>query len=285
MATLRDIKRRITSIGKIQQVTRAMQMVAAARLRKTQETALQLRSYLERMTGVVERLVSRTEGRAHPLLTPRKARKLEVLVITPDKGLCGGFNLALCQSVENFIAQNQDKYENIALSVVGKKGDDHFKQRSVPIRQKFTEVSDRLEDEWITSLSTSLISDYLAGTFDVLYLFYHRFKSVLHQIVVDEKVIPLKEEGSQEIPIGYLFEPDKNLVLEKVLSQYLKARIYSAFVESTTSEHAARMSAMDLATRNAREMIETLTLTFNKARQEVITKELIDIVGGAEALK
>lgn len=285
MATLRDIKRRIASIGKIQQVTRAMQMVAAARLRRSQENALQWRSYLERMAKVVERLVSRTEGNAHPLLSPRKTQKIELFVITPDKGLCGGFNLALCQSVEKFIAQHQGTCEDIVVSVVGKKGVDYCKQRSLPIRRKFSEVPDRLDDGWITSLSQSLIDDYLRGTFDTLYLFHHRFKSILHQVVVEEKVMPLQEEGAQEIPIGYIFEPDRNLVLEKVLFQYLKARIYSAFVESTASEHAARMSAMDLATKNAREMIETLTLTYNKARQEVITKELIDIVGGAEALK
>ena len=285
MATLRDIKRRITSIGKIQQVTRAMQMVAAARLRRTQETALEWRFYLERMTKVVERLVKRPEGKAHPLLTSRNVQKIEVLAITSDKGLCGGFNLALCQGIERFIAQNQDTYEHIGLRVVGKKGADYFKQRSVPFRQDFTEVSDRLDEEWITSLSKNLIDDYLEGRFDSLYLFYHRFKSVLHQIVVEEKVMPLKEKEEQERPIAYLFEPDRTQVMEKVLTQYLRARIYSAFVESTASEHAARMAAMDLATKNAREMIETLTLTYNKARQEVITKELIDIVGGAEALK
>jgi F-type H+-transporting ATPase subunit gamma len=284
MATLRDIRRRISSIQKTRQITRAMQMIAAARLRRAQETTLKWRSYVEKMTGVVERLIDRTGEKTHPLLASKEPQKLEILVITSDKGLCGGFNLSVCQRVDQFIAQNREKFEDISLTVIGKKGRDYFKKRPVKIRQEFVEVLGGLSDEWIKSLSKGIIDDYLADTFDTLYLFYHRFKSVLQQVVVEERQLPLKEAGAQEIPIDYLFEPDRKSVLDKVLPQYLEARIYAALYESITSEHAARMSAMNLATKNAIEMIDVLTLTYNKVRQEVITTELMDIVGGAEAL-
>jgi F-type H+-transporting ATPase subunit gamma len=284
MATLRDIRRRITSIQKTQQITKAMQMVAAARLRRSQETTLRWRAYMGRMKEAVDRLMERTGEKAHPLLTTREPRKLELFVITSDKGLCGGFNLAVCQKVDQCIAQNRDKFEDISLTVIGKKGRDYFTKRPVKIRQEFAEVPGGLSDEWIKSLSRGIIDDYMADTFDTCYLFYQQFKSVLQQEVVEEKLLPLKEEG-QEIPIDYIFEPDRKEVLDKVLPQYLEARIYAALYESITSEHAARMSAMNLATKNAREMIDTLTLTYNKVRQEVITTELMDIVGGAEALR
>ncbi|MEE8381304.1 MAG: ATP synthase F1 subunit gamma [Thermodesulfobacteriota bacterium] len=284
MATLRDIRRRISSIQKTRQITRAMQMIAAARLRRAQETTLKWRSYVEKMTGVVERLIDRTGEKTHPLLASKEPQKLEILVITSDKGLCGGFNLSVCQRVDQFIAQNREKFEDISLTVIGKKGRDYFKKRPVKIRQEFVEVLGGLSDEWIKSLSKGIIDDYLADTFDTLYLFYHRFKSVLQQVVVEERQLPLKEAGAQEIPIDYLFEPDRKSVLDKVLPQYLEARVYAALYESITSEHAARMSAMNLATKNAIEMIDVLTLTYNKVRQEVITTELMDIVGGAEAL-
>ncbi|MBW1853438.1 MAG: ATP synthase F1 subunit gamma [Deltaproteobacteria bacterium] len=285
MATLRDIRRRISSIQKTRQITRAMQMIAAARLRRAQETTLKWRSYVEKMTGVVERLIDRTGEKTHPLLASKEPQKLEILVITSDKGLCGGFNLSVCQRVDQFIAQNREKFEDISLTVIGKKGRDYFKKRPVKIRQEFVEVLGGLSDEWIKSLSKGIIDDYLADTFDTLYLFYHRFKSVLQQVVVEERQLPLKEAGAQEIPIDYLFEPDRKSVLDKVLPQYLEARVYAALYESITSEHAARMSAMNLATKNAIEMIDVLTLTYNKVRQEVITTELMDIVGGAEALR
>jgi F-type H+-transporting ATPase subunit gamma len=285
MATLRDIRRRISSIQKTQQITRAMQMVAAARLRRSQEITLKWRSYVGKMTEAVERLMSRTGEKAHPLLASKEPRRLEIFVITSDKGLCGGFNLNVCQRVDQFIAHHQEKFEDISLTVIGKKGRDYFKKRPVKIRQEFVEVVGGLSKEWVKSLSQGIVDNYQADTCDTLYLFYQRFKSVLRQEVVEEKLLPLKEVGVQEIPIGYLFEPDRKSVLDKVVPQYLEARVYAALYESITSEHAARMSAMSQATKNAIEMVEMLTLTYNKVRQAVITTELMDIVGGAEALK
>jgi len=285
MATLRDIKRRISSIGKTQQITRAMQMVAASRLKRAQETAISWRSYHQRMTEVFDRLLSRTPPDAHPLLAVRQPRKLELVVITSDKGLCGGFNLNMCQKVEHFMAANRDNFEEISLTVMGKKGRDYFKRRPVKLREESDDIPRDPSKEWVSAVTRDLTERYREDAFDTCYLCYHGFKSVLQQVVIMDKLLPLKESGAETLPIEYLFEPDRQSVLDSVIPRYLETRVATALYESTTSEHAARMSAMDQASKNARDMIELLTLTYNKVRQEMITKELMDIVGGAEALQ
>ncbi len=179
MATLRDIKRRISSIGKTQQITRAMQMVAASRLKKAQETAISWRAYHQRMTAVFDRLLSRTPMDAHPLLTVRQPRKLELVVITSDKGLCGGFNLNMCQKVEHFIAANRDNFEEISLTVIGRKGRDYFKRRPVKMREELGDIPRDPSAEWVNAVAQDLTERYCAETFDNCYLCYHGFKSVL----------------------------------------------------------------------------------------------------------
>ena len=285
MATLRDIKRRISSIAKTQQITRAMQMVAASRLKKSQETAISWRAYSQRMSQVFERVLSRTAQGAHPLLEVREPHKLELFVITSDKGLCGGFNLAMCQKVEQFIAGNRHNFEEISLTVMGKKGRDYFKRRPVKLREDSGDIPRDPAREWVSAVTRDLTERYRAETFDTCYLCYHGFKSVLQQVVVMDKLLPLKEPGAETLPIDYLFEPDRQSVLDAVIPRYLEIRVATALYESTTSENAARMAAMDQASKNARDMIELLTQTYNKVRQEMITKELMDIVGGAEALQ
>jgi F-type H+-transporting ATPase subunit gamma len=285
MATLRDIKRRISSIGKTQQITRAMQMVAASRLKKSQETAISWRAYSQRMSRVFDRLLSRTAPGGHPLLTVREPHKLELFVITSDKGLCGGFNLAMCQKVEQFIAGNRHNFEEISLTVIGQKGRDYFKRRPVKLREESEDIPRDPAREWVSAVTRDLTERYRAETFDTCYLCYHGFKSVLQQVVVMDKLLPLKEPGAETLPIDYLFEPDRQSVLDAVIPRYLETRVATALYESTTSEYAARMAAMDQASKNARDMIELLTQTYNKVRQEMITKELMDIVGGAEALQ
>ncbi len=285
MATLRDIKRRISSIAKTQQITRAMQMVAASRLKRAQETAISWRAYHQRMTEVFDRLLSRTPADAHQLLALRQPRRLELLVITSDKGLCGGFNLNMCQKVEHFIAANRDGFEDVSLAVIGRKGRDYFKRRPVSMREELSDLPRDPSAEWVQAVAGNLTERYLAEAFDTCYLCYHRFKSVLQQEVVMERLLPLKDPEAEVQAIDYLFEPDRQAVLDRVVPRYLETRLSTALYESTTSEYAARMSAMDQASKNASEMIEVLTLTYNKVRQEMITKELMDIVGGAEALQ
>jgi F-type H+-transporting ATPase subunit gamma len=285
MATLRDIKRRISSIAKTQQITRAMQMVAASRLKRAQETAISWRAYQQRMTEVFDRLLSRTPADAHPLLAVRQPRRIELVVITSDKGLCGGFNLNMCQKVEHFIADNRNAFEAISLSLVGRKGRDYFKRRPFPMREELGDIQRDPSSEWVRAVVTDLTERYHAEAFDVCYLCYHRFKSVLQQTVVMERLLPFTEPEAEVQAIDYLFEPDRQSVLDQVIPRYMESRLATALYESTTSEYAARMSAMDQASKNASEMIEILTLTYNKVRQEMITKELMDIVGGAEALQ
>jgi F-type H+-transporting ATPase subunit gamma len=285
MATLRDIKRRISSVAKTQQITRAMQMVAASRLKRAQETAISWRAYHQRMTEVFDRLLSRTPLDAHPLLTVRQPRKLELIVITSDKGLCGGFNLNMCQRVEHFIAGNREQYEEISLAVIGRKGLDYFKRRPVTMREELGNIPRDPSSEWVSAVARDLTDRYRDEAFDTCYLCYHGFKSVLQQVVMIERLLPFTEPEAEVLSIDYLFEPDRQAVLDQVIPRYLETRVATALYESTTSEYAARMAAMDQASKNAREMIELLTLTYNKVRQEMITKELMDIVGGAEALQ
>jgi len=222
---------------------------------------------------------------AHPLLTVRQPRKLELVVITSDKGLCGGFNLNMCQKVEHFIAANRGNFEEISLTVIGKKGRDYFKRRPVKMREELGDIPRDPSAEWVNAVARDLTERYRAETFDNCYLCYHGFKSVLQQVVMMERLLPFREAEAETLPIDYLFEPDRQSVLDQVIPRYLETRVSTALYESTTSEYAARMSAMDQASKNARDMIELLTLTYNKVRQEMITKELMDIVGGAEALQ
>ena len=259
-------------------------MVAASRLKKSQETTVNWRAYSQRMNQVFEQLLSRTPEDAHPLLAVREPHKLELFVITSDKGLCGGFNLNMCQKVEQFMAANRVHFEEILVTVVGKKGRDFFKRRPVQLREDMADIPRDPSQAWISAVTRDLSERYGAGTIDTCYLCYHRFKSVLHQVVVMDKLFPLKDPGAETMPINYIFEPDRQTVLNAVIPRYLETRVATALYESTTSEYAARMSAMDQASKNARDMIELLTLTYNKVRQEMITKELMDIVGGAEAL-
>jgi F-type H+-transporting ATPase subunit gamma len=285
MATLRDIKRRISSIAKTQQITRAMQMVAASRLKRAQETAISWRGYHQRMTEVFDRLLSRTPADAHPLLAVRQPRRLDLVVITSDKGLCGGFNLNMCQKVEHFIAANRGTFEDISVVVIGRKGRDYFKRRPVTMREELGDIPRDPSAAWVQAVARDLTERYHAEAFDTCYLCYHRFKSVLQQVVVMERLLPFTEPDAEVQSVDYLFEPDRQAVLDQVIPRYLETRLSTALYESTTSEYAARMSAMDQASKNASEMIEILTLTYNKVRQEMITKELMDIVGGAEALQ
>ncbi len=243
------------------------------------------RAYHQRTAEVFDRLLSRTPLDAHPLLAARRPRRLELVVITSDKGLCGGFNLNMCQRVEQFIAANRDTFEEISLSVIGRKGQDYFKRRPLTMREELGDIPREPSAEWVSSVTRDLAERYNQEAFDACYLCYHRFKSMLQQEVLMERLLPFKEPEAEIQAIDYLFEPDRQSVLDLVVPRYLETRITTALYESTTSEYAARMSAMDQASKNASEMIEKLTLTYNKVRQEMITKELMDIVGGAEALQ
>jgi F-type H+-transporting ATPase subunit gamma len=286
MATLRDIRRRIRSVKSTQQITKAMYMVSAAKLRRAQEAAESNRPYADGMAAVVASLAKRAEKKDHPLLQVREEKKIELVLITSDRGLCGGFNSNLIRMAEAFLRERRPAHEQVALSVIGKKARDYFRRRKVETRLAEVDVLRRLEYAKASDLAADLVTRYLQGEVDGVYLIYPVFKSAMVQRPTTVKLLPLelpKEEGVG--PVDYIYEPNLAAVLADLLPRYVRVQFYRALLESRASEHGARMTAMDAATSNASDMIGKLTLKFNRARQATITKELMEIIGGKEALE
>jgi len=286
MATLRDIKRRIRSVKSTQQITKAMYMVSAAKLRRAQEGAESNRPYARAFERVVASLAKRAEKKDHPLLKPREEKKIELVLVTSDRGLCGGFNSNLIRTAEAFLKERRPRHEAVALSVIGKKARDYFRRRKVEVRLAEVDVLRRLEYSRAAALGQDLISRYLSGEVDGVYLIYSVFKSAMVQRPTTVRLLPLElpsEEGTAAV--DYIYEPNAKAVLEDLLPRYVRVQFYRSLLESRASEHGARMTAMDAATSNASDMIGKLTLQFNRARQAAITKELMEIIGGKEALE
>lgn len=268
-------------------------MVAAAKLKRAQDRIMSARPYAHKLRGVVANLGEHASRTSHPLLHKRSGNKTELLVITSDRGLCGAFNTNILRRAVEFLNERSTAGEQVSVSVVGRKSVDFFKRRTWTIRQEWPGVFDRLTYEHALDIGQNIIQTYNEGTFDQLYVVYNEFKSVMQQRVVVEKLLPieaLEEEASEqhatEGPKGsYLYEPDEDELLEALLPKHFEVQAFRVLLESAAAEQAARMTAMDGATRNAGELIKKVTLFYNKTRQAAITKELMDIVGGAEALK
>jgi F-type H+-transporting ATPase subunit gamma len=289
MATLRDIRKRINAVKNTKQITKAMKMVAAAKLRRAQNRMLEMRPYAEKMDEVISSL-AHGSGDVHPLLVQRPRNTVEILVITSDRGLCGAFNSNILKAAEKHIEKWKADNFNISVSVVGRKANDYFKRRNVEIRQAWTGLSGKLEHSDVQTIAEDLIENYLNATMDEVYIFYNQFKTVLTQEVISARLLPVAApeepgEAATEAAAAFIYEPSQKKILNEILPKHIQTQIYRALLESQASEEAARMTAMENATQNADEMIRTLTLQFNKARQASITKELMDIVGGVEALK
>jgi F-type H+-transporting ATPase subunit gamma len=296
-ASLRDIRKRITSVRSTQQITKAMKMVAAAKLRRAQESILATRPYATKMLEVLNSLAARTSAEAHPLLARREPKRIEVVVFTSDRGLCGAFNMNLIQRAERFIEEEKVKSEELALSFIGRKGRDYFRRRKVNIRREYINFFGKVDYLLASRIGQELVKAYIEKQVDGIYLLYSEFRSAIQQRVVLRKVLPVipgGEEALTPVPpsakgggaaVEYLYEPSEGEILDSLLPMYVEVQVYHALLESVASEYGARMTAMENATNNAAEMIEKLTLVYNKARQAAITKELIEIVSGAEALK
>ncbi len=295
MATLRDIRRRITSVKSTQQITRAMKLVAAAKLRRAQERILEARPYSYKMGEVLADLALRTPRDLHPLLAKREAanngvgsRKL-LVVISGDRGLCGAFNSNIIRRSVEFLRASQDDPEvSLTLMVVGRKVRDFYRRRGqVTVRSEYVNFFDRLAYSHAAQVAKDFTRAYLAEEVDEVHLLYNEFKSVATQRVVVEQLLPIQPAAAPEGKpvVEFLFEPSPAAVLERLLPKHVEVQVYRALMESLAAEYGARMTAMENATKNASEMIDLLTLQFNKARQERITKELLEIVGGAEALR
>ena len=288
MANLRAIRKRISSVKSTQQITRAMKMVSAAKLRRAQDGINAARPYARKMREVVQAVAGRAGSDAHPLLTAREAKKLALLVVTSDRGLCGSFNAGLSRAVYRFLNEQRGAYEEIALFVVGRKGRDFFRRREIPIRKEYLGVLGSVSRRHAETIANDLIGGFLAGEFDEVQIAFNEFRSAISQIVRFEKMFPIALESSGKTggdEVDYLYEPSREEILATLLPKYVQTQILRVLLESVAGEHGARMTAMDSATKNSVDMISRLTLKMNRARQATITTELIEIVSGAEALK
>lgn len=288
MSSLKDIKRRIKSVKSTQQITKAMKMVAASKLKRAHDDIVAARPYADKMSDIMNNLVARVGRDAHPLLYKKGDSKAELVVITSDRGLCGGFNSNVIRAAEDFIKKNVGN--TITLNIIGKKAKDYFKRRNLDIRQERPVGSGRPNYSMAAEIGKEIVDSYIKGAFDETYLLYSEFKSALSQKPVIQKLLPIERKEAAESAGEYIYdeciyEPSQKAILAELLPKYVEVRIFRALLESQASEHGARMAAMDSATKNAKEMISSLTLTYNRFRQAAITKELMEIVGGAEALK
>jgi F-type H+-transporting ATPase subunit gamma len=289
MANLRVIRKRIGSVKSTQQITKAMKMVSAAKLRRAQDAITSARPYARKMREIVEAVAARAGQGAHPLLSPREPRKMALLVITSDRGLCGGFNSNLLRATQRFLAERKERYEEVVLFTAGRKARDFFRRRRVPVRKEYVGVLGALSYSHSEGFSRELVGGFLGEEFDEVYVAFNEFRSVISQIPRFEKLFPVEIPAAAPAAggsdIDYLYEPGQKEILAVLLPKYVETQIFRYLLESVAGEHGARMSAMDSATNNAVEMISTLTLQMNRARQAAITKELMEIIGGAEALK
>jgi F-type H+-transporting ATPase subunit gamma len=287
--SLRDIRTRIGSVKSTRQITKAMKMVAAAKLRRAQDAILKTRPYAMLLEQTLSRVASRAaaeETVAHPLLAPRVQRTAEVVVITSDRGLAGGFNSNIARRTQRFLTESADRFERVELATVGRKGRDFFRARKLEVRKDFTGVNTDLRYEKAEALAAEYTQRYLDGEVDAVFLAYNEFKSAISQKPVVFQLLPIETEPAEAAAgIDFKYEPSREALLADLLPRHVAMQVWRALLESAASEHGARMSAMESATKNAEEMIGLLTLQYNRARQAYVTKELMEIVSGAEALK
>ena len=287
MPSLQSIRRRIASVKNTQKITKAMKLVSASKLRRAQERVLTARPYAKKMAEVLGVLGAKTNREYHPLLQKRPVKKIEVMVMTSDRGLCGGFNTNILRRAVETLKELKNIAPEIRVNVIGRKGRDFFKRRQVGIRKEWVGFSDRVSYERAAEIGKELVEAYLNGAFDEVHMVYGEFRSAIQTRIVTEKLFPIGDfrQDENEVEGSFIYEPEEEEVLETLLPRYVEVQIFRGLLESAASEQGSRMMAMDSATRNAKDMINRLSLVYNKSRQASITKELMDIVGGSEALK
>ena len=285
MATLRDIRRRIGSVQNTKQITRAMKVVAASRLRRSQERIFNARPYADQMLAMLESVAARLEQQHHPLLARRPERKILLVVITADRGLCGAFNANLLRTAQSYIRERGA--DKVSLVIVGRKGRDFFRRRSVNITAEYVNIFKQLEFSHARELAEKVIGLYTSETVDAVDFVYNEFKSTMVQDVKVDRYLPIEPRiaAEGEFQADYIYEQPPAEILKTLLPRYVEVQVFRALLESQAAEYAARMTAMDSATNNADDLIETLKLKLNRARQAGITKEIIEVVSGAQALE
>ncbi|PTM56751.1 ATP synthase F1 subunit gamma [Desmospora activa] len=287
MQNMRDIKRQIGSFKNMRQITKAMEMVAAAKLRRSQEAAESSRPYVEKLRDVIASVSGAAEDVSHPMLVSRPVKKTAYLVITSDRGLAGGFNANLLRQLVRTLNERHQSQDEYGIFIVGRKGRDFLQRRNFPIIAEVTGVPDSPEFSDIKTIASKAVEQYAEETFDELYLVYNEFINPVTQRPVEKRLLPLSDLKEGESSTGnsfYEYEPSAEEVLSVLLPRYAETLVYSALLESKASEFGARMSAMSNATDNANDLIDSLTLQYNRARQASITQELSEIVAGANAL-
>ncbi len=286
MASTIDIRRRIRSVKNTQQITKAMKMVSAAKLRRAQDRIFAARPYAAALREVLSSVATRVDVSKHPLLNAHESeRNALIVVITADRGLCGAFNANAVRATMNFI--NERQFAKVQLLPIGRKANDFFRRRTIPLRRPATQVVHALSLETAREIADSFIKDFVSGEIDAVYVVFNEFRSIISQVVRVERLLPIARTWSEEQPpeatTDYLYEPGPEQILNEILPKHIEFQIYRSLLESAAAEQGARMTAMEAATQNASDMISHLTLTYNRMRQASITKELIEIVSGATA--
>lgn len=291
MPSLKAVRLRIASVKSTQKITSAMKMVAAAKLRRSQDAIVAARPYAKTMSDITSQVAARAGAEDHPLLQNRGGRRIALLVMTSDRGLCGGFNTNLCRMAQRHAEEKSaaSAIDECRYEVVGRKGRDYFRRRKLNMTRDLPGATGEMATARAKELAAAVTEEFLNGTVDGVWLVYNQFKSVMSQRPVIEQLLPVAAAaaaaGGDAGASEFLYEPGKGQILDYILPMYIETQIHRALLESVASEFGARMTAMENATKSATEMIDRLTLQYNRARQASITKELMEIVGGAEALK
>jgi F-type H+-transporting ATPase subunit gamma len=294
MADLKAIKKRIGSVQNTRQITRAMKLVAAAKLRRAQDAIVASRPYAYRIFSILLGLFKQ-EGISHPLLVERPEKRVRLIVLAGDRGLCGSFNANIFKEAQKFLKAKKQENVEVVLDVIGKRAYDFFKKRH-PIATHHEGLLAKVTYPRVSEIANELLEAFKKEELDAIYIIYNEFKSAISQTITTERLIPISDEVPEGVAgiwatsemdgmTNYIFEPGKEAILEEIVPRHFRMQLFRCVLESVASEHGARMSAMENATKNASEMIGSLTLEYNKARQEKITRELMEIVGGVEAMK
>ncbi len=288
MAALKDIRRKVSAVQKTKQITKAMNMVAASKFKSSQMRMENFRPYAAKFLEVLQSLALRVDAKSHPLLAVREPRRIRAILLTSDRGLCGGFNANLLKATERFLKDRAAEDKQVELLCVGRKGRDFFRKKAKVILEQI-DILSRFDISTAVKIAGEVIPPFAREEYDELYLLYNEFRNVSVQKPLVVRLFPLpalEQEGESDPDkrLDYIYEPSDTALLEQLLPMYVHVLLYQALLETSAGENGARMAAMDNATRNCDELIDTLTLKLNKARQAAITAELMDIVGGTEAL-
>jgi F-type H+-transporting ATPase subunit gamma len=294
MPSLRDMRARIQSVKNTQQITRAMKMVSAAKLRRAQDQIVSMRPYAQRILQIIAD-VATSQQVEHPLLSAREgeAKRILLVVLTSDRGLCGGFNNSVNRFTERFINENKSKYEKIDYIFIGRKGADYFKRRGIEPRQVMLNLAREISFGLASEIARTCMTEFVGGEYDEIRIIYNEFKSAISQKLTVDRLLPIDlskaahvadEEAKYPMSKDMIFEPAPEAMIEELLTQHFAMQVFRCLAESIAAEHAARMTAMENATKNAKEMINKMTLIYNNVRQAAITRELIEICSGAEAV-